>query len=82
MFNADIRVKNVCFIAPYPLDMITFTIVDNTTSHIPINMDRMVKDTKTTMVEPMSSSLVDQETFPISSFTSFRKLTNLLVIAN
>ena len=41
----------------------------------------MARDTITTIVEPMSSSLVDHDTLPISSLTSLKKPTNLFAIA-
>ena len=44
-------------------------------------MDKMARDTITTIVEPMSSSLVDHDTLPISSLTSLKKPTSLFVIA-
>jgi hypothetical protein len=36
-------------------------------------MERIASDTITTIVEPMSSSLVDHDTLPISSLTSLKK---------
>ena len=58
-----------------------FTADDKRRSHRPINTDKTAKDTITTIVEPMSSSLVDHDTLPISSLTSLKKPTNLFPMA-
>jgi hypothetical protein len=45
-----------------------------------MKIERMASEMRTIAVEPMSSSLVDHETFCISNFTSLRKLVNLFAI--
>ena len=56
--------------------------LDRKKSHIPIKTAKINTVTTTTMVEPLSSSLVGQETFFNSTLTSFKKFTNLPTIVD
>ena len=60
--------------------MTIFTILDRARSHMPINIDRIAKDTNTTMVEPINSSRVGQETLDISNLMSLKKFVTLFPI--
>ena len=66
----------------YTLDMIILMIFESTKSQIPIKSDSIPSETNTTMVDPISSSLVAHETLDISSLTSLKNAVTLFAISN
>ena len=54
--------------------MIIFTNAESPASHNPTNSDNNANEAMTIIVEPINSSLLGQETLPISNLISLKKL--------